>query len=59
MTVLAQITVGNILIMIVDTDPSTNPTPAELGSIASFTDGGDASLYFKTGKGDTNWERVT
>ena len=46
-------------LLLVDADPTGNDTPAPIGSLASWDDGGTGKLYVKTGAGDQAWGLVT
>lgn len=54
--ILDLITAGDIQILTVDSDPgASSGTLAPLGSIASFSNGSTATIYFKSGAADTAW----
>lgn len=55
--ILSKITIGSILLLEVDADPSNvlNPTPAPVGSEAYFNDAGVGKTYLKFGAGDNDW----
>lgn len=58
MGILNKITIGTKLLLEVDADPSSNATPAPIGSQAFFNDGGMGKSYLKFGSLDTDWSAV-
>lgn len=55
MAILDRITIGNQLILVVDTDPTTSGVTAPTGSLVLMNDG--SAMYLKTNTGDTNWSK--
>jgi len=57
MATISEKTIGNILILQVDEDPSTNTgATAPMGSLATIL--GVGNLWQKTGTGDTDWSII-
>ena len=58
MAITAQITLNEILIVEVDSDPSVGGVSAPIGSMALLDDKVNGKLWVKSGAGDTNWSII-
>jgi hypothetical protein len=58
MAIIDQITVGDVLHVVVDADPTISGASAPVGSIASWNNSGAGFVYLKTGSTTTSWTRI-
>lgn len=60
MAIIGQITINQITVLEVDAPPADGGgTPAPLGSIASYNDGSNSTLYIKRLPSNTGWDLFT
>lgn len=58
MAIIGQLTLDQVLILEVDTDPSVNPVAAGIGSMATLYDGVNGRLWLKTAAADSGWTLI-
>lgn len=58
MAILGQITVDEIYILSVDSDPAASSTVAPIGSLATLDDNTNAKIWLKTGAANNAWSIV-
>lgn len=55
MAIIGQLTLDQVTILEVDSDPTSSGVAAAIGSLATIYDGVNGRLWIKTASGDTGW----
>lgn len=58
MAIIGQLTLDQVAILEVDSDPSLGGAPAAIGSIATLYNGSTSRMWMKTASGDTAWNII-